>query len=107
MNTRFSLSSSPLHNEKEQHATEVNNAALPLSSAVRTGLEPATSGVTGRHSNLLNYRTKITLWELLPGFLPVCECKVTTFFSFPQIFSDIFQKKSLSLRFHLFTVLRT
>ena len=25
--------------------------------AVRTGLEPATSGVTGRHSNQLNYRT--------------------------------------------------
>ena len=25
--------------------------------AVRTGLEPATSGVTGRHSNRLNYRT--------------------------------------------------
>ena len=28
------------------------------SSAVRTGLEPATSGVTGRYSNRLNYRTK-------------------------------------------------
>ena len=27
--------------------------------AVRTGLEPATSGVTGRHSNQLNYRTII------------------------------------------------
>ena len=27
-------------------------------SAVRTGLEPATSGVTGRYSNQLNYRTK-------------------------------------------------
>jgi hypothetical protein len=27
--------------------------------AVRTGLEPATSCVTGRHSNQLNYRTKI------------------------------------------------
>ncbi len=26
--------------------------------AVRTGLEPATSAVTGRHSNQLNYRTK-------------------------------------------------
>ena len=25
--------------------------------AVRTGLEPATSGETGRHSNQLNYRT--------------------------------------------------
>src|SRR6185312_17092146 len=27
--------------------------------AVRTGLEPATSCVTGRHSNQLNYRTKL------------------------------------------------
>ena len=25
--------------------------------ADRTGLEPATSGVTGRHSNQLNYRS--------------------------------------------------
>ena len=25
--------------------------------AERTGLEPATSGVTGRHSNQLNYRS--------------------------------------------------
>ena len=27
--------------------------------AVRKGLEPSTSGVTGRHSNQLNYHTKI------------------------------------------------
>ena len=27
--------------------------------AVRTGLEPATPGVTGRYSNQLNYRTII------------------------------------------------
>ena len=27
--------------------------------AERTGLEPATSGVTGRHSNRLNYRSSI------------------------------------------------
>ena len=27
--------------------------------AVRTGLEPATLGVTGRYSNQLNYRTRI------------------------------------------------
>ena len=29
--------------------------------AVRTGLEPATPGVTGRYSNQLNYRTKSSL----------------------------------------------
>ena len=34
--------------------------------AVRTGLEPATSAVTGRHSNQLNYRT------ILPRFHPLC-----------------------------------
>jgi hypothetical protein len=27
--------------------------------AERTGLEPATSGVTGRHSNQLNYHSKL------------------------------------------------
>ena len=27
--------------------------------ADRTGLEPATSGVTGRHSNQLNYRSAV------------------------------------------------
>ena len=43
--------------EKEQQETEVYSAALPLSSAVRPGLEPATPGVTGLYSNRLNYRT--------------------------------------------------
>ena len=28
-----------------------------MTVAERTGLEPATSGVTGRHSNQLNYRS--------------------------------------------------
>ena len=42
----------------------------PLSSAVRTGLEPATPGVTGLYSNQLNYRTFFSrrsrlLWECL------------------------------------------
>ena len=32
---------------------------LPV--AVRTGLEPATPGVTGRYSNQLNYRTNFQL----------------------------------------------
>lgn len=51
--------------KKEQQETEVYTVALPLSSAVRTGLEPATSGVTGRHSNQLNYRTIgiLCVWE--------------------------------------------
>lgn len=80
-------------NEKEQQATEVDHAALPLSSAVRTGLEPATSGVTGRHSNQLNYRT-IELFSCRNrGLFPDCECKVTTFFHSVQIFRQIFLKK--------------
>ena len=35
--------------------------------ADRTGLEPATSGVTGRHSNQLNYRSVITFSSLVGG----------------------------------------
>ena len=31
--------------------------SLYIGVADRTGLEPATSGVTGRHSNQLNYRS--------------------------------------------------
>ena len=33
--------------------------ACSLFVAVRKGLEPSTSGVTGRHSNQLNYRTRL------------------------------------------------
>jgi hypothetical protein len=33
--------------------------------AVRTGLEPATLGVTGRYSNQLNYRTKVFFRDLI------------------------------------------
>ena len=40
--------------------------------AVRKGLEPSTSGVTGRHSNQLNYRT-------IAGCFPVRSgCKYTS-----------------------------
>ncbi len=39
--------------------------------ADRTGLEPATSGVTGRHSNQLNYRSAVVLplrkWWVVQG----------------------------------------
>ena len=34
-----------------------------LKLADRTGLEPATSGVTGRHSNQLNYRSTVGLYS--------------------------------------------
>jgi hypothetical protein len=38
-----------------------NKSGFPV-EAVWTGLEPATSGVTGRHSNQLNYQTLIIRW---------------------------------------------
>ena len=33
--------------------------------ADRTGLEPATSGVTGRHSNQLNYRSAVVTFSIV------------------------------------------
>jgi hypothetical protein len=45
-----------------------------MTLAERTGLEPATSGVTGQHSNQLNYRSALEtlLWCLVgaEGFEP-------------------------------------
>ncbi len=35
--------------------------------AERTGLEPATPGVTGRYSNQLNYRSALAITQLFPG----------------------------------------
>ena len=34
-----------------------------ISMAERTGLEPATPGVTGRYSNQLNYRSAMKLFD--------------------------------------------
>ena len=44
-----------------------------LSVAERTGLEPATSGVTGRHSNRLNYRSSLFTFDVVgeTGLEPV------------------------------------
>ena len=43
-----------------------------LQLAERTGLEPATSGVTGQHSNQLNYRSTLETWCVVgaEGFEP-------------------------------------
>ena len=44
--------------------------------AVRTGLEPATPGVTGRYSNQLNYRTIFLMNSMLSRVVfPDCGCK--------------------------------
>ncbi len=86
-----------MNNEKEQPATEVDHAALPLSSAVRTGLEPATSGVTGRHSNQLNYRTNFPWIWIIPfcyrGLFPIASAKLQPFFILCKFFGNFFEKK--------------
>ncbi len=63
-----------MHTCMIRHGSESNSARStkkPLMGlhfyADRTGLEPATSCVTGRHSNQLNYRSVIQLSKLLPG----------------------------------------
>lgn len=43
--------------KNEKSNPKINNSHSPLSSAVWTGLEPATPCVTGRYSNQLNYHT--------------------------------------------------
>ena len=49
--------------------------------AVRTGLEPATSGVTGRYSNQLNYRTKVVRTSFSKA-----SAKVLLFFELTKFF---------------------
>ena len=46
--------------------------------AERTGLEPATPGVTGRYSNQLNYRSAWVITYASKGRQPSCDCLVTT-----------------------------
>ena len=60
--------------------------------AVRKGLEPSTSGVTGRHSNQLNYRTRLVAFPVESG------CKYRHFFSSCNNAGAIFRKKSLPAR---------
>ena len=52
---------------------------------MRKGLEPSTSGVTGRHSNQLNYRTSV-----VASFRK--RMQIYAFFSVLQIFAVIFLK---------------
>lgn len=49
--------------------------------AVRTGLEPATPGVTGRYSNRLNYRTTLLFRLRTSGILRMQYNLVNTFSS--------------------------
>ncbi len=47
--------------------------------AERTGLEPATSGVTGQHSNQLNYRSAKP--ESLMAFPALCNTNIVKYLS--------------------------
>ena len=48
--------------------------------AVRTGLEPATHGVTGRYSNQLNYRTIFSYFDNDSIKIRIVFSKLTTLF---------------------------
>ena len=50
--------------------TKTPSQTLRRRFAVRTGLEPATPGVTGRYSNQLNYRTIVQTFEPMEGIEP-------------------------------------
>ena len=45
---------------RRQQKTPLLAGFVVLQMAERTGLEPATSGVTGQHSNQLNYRSTLS-----------------------------------------------
>ncbi len=71
----------------------------PLSSAVWTGLEPATPCVTGRYSNQLNYHTGY-FCEVLRGVcFPFASAKLRSKNGLCKYFSDFFQKKMFFLIF--------
>ena len=55
--------------DKKKNGTIKGNFDL-CRSADRTGLEPATSAVTGRHSNQLNYRSNLRFRRVLWRFSP-------------------------------------
>ena len=50
----------------ERKKTPLKKEVYLMLMADRTGLEPATSGVTGRHSNQLNYRS-VKAYSLMVG----------------------------------------
>ena len=79
--------------KKEQQETEVYAAALPLSSAVRTGLEPATPCVTGMYSIQaelphLEYRMSCIRSEYLS--FPFAVAKLQPFFLPTKFFAIFF-----------------
>ena len=59
--------------------------------AVRKGVEPSTSGVTGRHSNQLNYRTFLLFGAEKPPALVKSGCKYTHIFETCKSLKRIFE----------------
>ena len=66
----------------------LNRDDLYFFLADRTGLEPATSAVTGRHSNQLNYRSVPSKWVVS-----------TSFFGMAKIARSGFAAKSFSFKY--------
>ncbi len=81
--------------KRKRAARSINtyNAALPLSSAVRTGLEPATPGVTGLYSNRLNYRTILFALGEASALLLLRVQSYSTFLIRPNILMKKFSLK--------------
>ena len=60
--------------------------------ADRTGLEPATSAVTGRHSNQLNYRSV----DPMKDRFPLRECKYSRIYQKTAFFLFLFSNTTNS-----------
>ena len=69
--------------------------------ADRTGLEPATSAVTGRHSNQLNYRSVLSYYICLIGQILLSQERYT-YYVIPLGF-PVFQRDKLLIPEKYFT----
>ena len=55
----------PMHDTDTRRSNDKGATRAPLRTVAEwTGLEPATSGVTGQHSNRLNYHSAFFWWVL-------------------------------------------
>ena len=80
INFNFLASFVRWQNKRQKYSEE-------LSLAVRSGLEPATPGVTGRYSNQLNYRTNCSDFSFFQR-----ECKDIAFYDTYNILLITFSK---------------